>query len=411
LSKDNWKKVRLGDIIEINPVVPLTKGQEYSYILMDDVVPSRRYVNSTKKKVFTGGGARFKKGDVIFARITPCLENGKISQVKELETTEGFGSTEFFVFRNINGITDQSFVYYLAVSDLVRKPAEKSMSGASGRQRANKSTIENLKIEIPPLDIQKKIASILSAYDDLIEINTRRIKILEEMAHSIYREWFVKFRFPGHEKVKMVKSEIGMIPEGWEVYKASDCIEINPMIKVEKDKPKPFVDMTCLSETSMIVNYKEYRTGSSGTKFQNGDTLFARITPCLENGKTGFVQFLNEKEVGLGSTEFIVLRSKNLSPEIVYLLARTEDFRNNAIKSMTGASGRQRVQLECFEKYLLAKPPEALIDKFTEVVRPMFQEVYILSIENRKLRKTRDLLLPKLISGEIDVKNLNISGI
>ena len=120
----------------------------------------------------------------------------------------------------------------------------------------------------------------------------------------------------------------------------------------------------------MLITDIETRTGNSGSKFQNGDTLFARITPCLENGKTGFVQFLpNEKAVGCGSTEFIVLRSRTLTPEFVYCLARSEEFRGNAIKSMTGASGRQRVQGRCFDRFLIAEPPRTLLDRFSGIVR------------------------------------------
>lgn len=403
--KRGWKVVNLGDVVEINKR-SISKDfpfKEIEYIDISSV--GTGVLLETKHYELSKAPSRAKRlikdGDTILSTVRPNRRSFLyIKQPKENMVV----STGFAVLTPTKEINSR-FLYYLVADHKFSDYLTLNAKGAA-YPAVDTDIIKRARITLPPLEEQHKIASILSAYDDLIEINTRRIKILEEMAQSIYREWFVKFRFPGHEKVKMVKSDLGMIPEGWEVYKASDCIEINPRIKVEKDKPKPFVDMTCLSETSMIVNYKEYRTGNSGTKFQNGDTLFARITPCLENGKTGFVQFLSEKEVGLGSTEFIVLRSKNLSPEIIYLLARTEDFRNNAIKSMTGASGRQRVQLECFEKYLLAKPPEALIDKFTEVVRPMFQEVYILSIENRKLRKTRDLLLPKLISGEIDVEKL-----
>jgi len=187
---------------------------------------------------------------------------------------------------------------------------------------------EKLTLSLPPLSEQRRIASILSAYDDLIENNTRRIAILEEMARRIYEEWFVRFRFPGHEQVKMLESELGLIPEGWKVVAASDAITINPKVRVPKEGLKPFVPMGSLSENSMLISDIEEREGNSGSKFQNGDTLFARITPCLENGKTGFVQFLPaDDSVAFGSTEFIVLRSRSLCPEYVYALARSDEFR------------------------------------------------------------------------------------
>jgi len=270
--------------------------------------------------------------------------------------------------------------------------------------------IKEIQIPNPPAEIQRKIAGILSAYDRLIENNTRRIEILEEMARSLYREWFVNFRFPGHEQVQMVDSELGLIPEGWEVKKLTDAVFANPKTEVPKEGEKPFVTMKHLSNELMLIQDIEYRSGNSGAKFKNGDTLFARITPCLETGKTGYVQFLPDNEaVAFGSTEFIVLRSKTLCPEYIYFMARSIPFRENAIKSMVGASGRQRVQLACFDQFLLANPNKNLLGKFSEIASRYFRSIHLLAQKNDNLRQTRDLLLPRLISGEIDVENLDIN--
>jgi type I restriction enzyme S subunit len=216
---------------------------------------------------------------------------------------------------------------------------------AHGTKRLQTDRLLGKSVYLPPFPLQRKIAAILSAYDDLIENNTRRIRILEEMARALYREWSVHFRFPGHEKVGMVESVLGPIPAGWALRKVPEAVHINPRTPVPKDTQNPYVAMNGLSNDSMLISITEYRTGNSGAKYRNDDTLFARITPCLENGKTGFVQFLPSADaVGIGSTEFIVFRSRTLCPEFVYLLARTDAFRGNAIKSMSGASGRQRVQ-------------------------------------------------------------------
>ena len=274
------------------------------------------------------------------------------------------------------------------------------MSGASGRQRADIASVEDLEVPAPDLRTQSRIASTLSAYDDLIENNTRRIAILEEMARRVFEEWFVRFRFPGHDQVKMVESELGLIPEGWKVVAASDAMIINPKVRLPKEGLKPFVPMSSLSENSMLISDTEEREGSSGSKFRNGDTLFARISPCLENGKTGFVQFLpNGDAVAFGSTEFIVLRSRTLCPEYVYALARSDEFRGNAIKSMSGATGRQRVKEACFDSFLLAQPDTETLQRYREIVQPMFAMIRKLAMKNANLRTTRDLLLPKLISG------------
>ena len=163
------------------------------------------------------------------------------------------------------------------------------------------------------------------------------------------------------------------------------------------------MEMADLPITSMVIQQATKREGRSGSKFRNADTLFARITPCLENGKTAFVNFLEEGEVARGSTEFIVLRSRRLTPEFVYCLARTYDFRENAIKSMVGSSGRQRVKESCFEKFLVLVPSDTFLDVFTETVRPMFRQVKTLHSQNQQLRAARDLLLPRLMSGEIAV--------
>lgn len=279
-----------------------------------------------------------------------------------------------------------------------------SISAQSTRPYVGITAQRQLKIQYRELPEQRRIASILSAYDDLIENNTRRIAILEEMARCIYEEWFVRFRFPGHEGVRMVESELGLVPAGWEIVAATQAMEINPTTKVPKVGLKPFLPMSCLSDGSMLIGGPGEREGNSGSKFRNGDTLFARITPCLENGKTGFVQFLPDDEAtAFGSTEFIILRSRTLTPEFVYLLARSEPFRENAIKSMSGASGRQRVREACFDSFLLAQPNRDTLSKFESMVRPMFKLVQTLALKNINLRTTRDLLLPKLISGELDV--------
>lgn len=269
--------------------------------------------------------------------------------------------------------------------------------------------ISAFEFPLPPLPTQRKMAAILSAYDDLIENNTRRIALLEEMARALYHEWFVEFRYPDHEGTPLVESPLGPIPQGWRVTPITDAIWVDPPTKVPRDGEKPFVPMGSLSNTSMVISPIEVREGNSGSKFRNGDTLFARITPCIENGKTGFVQFLPAADsVAFGSTEFIVLRSKSLCTEYVYLLARTDEFRDNAIKSMTGATGRQRVQSSSFERFLIAHPDYRTLSVFQDLVAPAFRLVHTLSERNANLRRTRDLLLPKLVSGEVDVEGMEI---
>jgi type I restriction enzyme S subunit len=263
----------------------------------------------------------------------------------------------------------------------------------------NLGTLRNLPVPLPPLETQQAIANTLSTYDELLENNRRRMILLEESARLLYQEWFVSLRFPGHEHTSVTNG----IPAGWHRMPAPEAIDINPTTKLSDEQEHWYVEMADLPTDSMVIQNAIRRDGRSGSKFRNGDTLLARITPCLENGKTGFVNFMADGEAGRGSTEFIVLRSKRVTPEFVYCLARTYIFRENAVKSMVGSSGRQRVQESCFEKFMIWIPPHSLLNLFSEFAEPVFQQIKVLHAQNQKLRAARDLLLPRLMSGEIAV--------
>lgn len=391
-------RMPFGQFAIVQPPVLLERGAAYPFIAMEDVEPRRLAVNPGSARVWDGGGgARFENGDVLFARITPCLEHGKTVQVLNLQSGPGFGSTEFFVFRGRESVSDSRYIYYLACSELLREPAIKSMVGASGRQRAQRSVVEETLVPAPSLPIQRRIAAYLSAYDDLIENNRRRMVLLEEAARLLYHEWFVRLKFPGHERVRIKKG----LPDGWRRMPLPEAIEVNPRTPLSDADEHWYVEMADLASNSMIIQNAVMRDGRGGSKFRNGDTLLARITPCLENGKTGYVNFMAEDESGRGSTEFIVLRSKCLTPEYVYCLARDYDFRENAIKSMIGASGRQRVQESCFDKFEVCLPPALVLDLFADSTKPIFTQIHNLHAQNQKLRAARDLLLPRLMSGEI----------
>lgn len=349
------------------------------------------------------GQHKLRAGDIVYGRrgdigrraLVTARENGWLC---------GTGCLRISLSDRI--LVPQFLYYYLGHPDIVGWIYNQAIGATM--PNLNTEIIRSIPISYPSLPTQRRIAAILSAYDDLIENNARRIAILEEIARNLYREWFVHFRFPGHERVRMVDG----VPEGWEIVRATEAIEINPTTKMSREGLKPFLPMSGLSGNSMLVSEIEYREGNSGAKFKNGDTLFARITPCLENGKTGFVQFLpSDDAVAFGSTEFIVLRSRTLCPELVYLLARLDTFRDNAIKSMSGATGRQRVQEECFNTFLLAQPPKDILSRFRAQAEPLFQAIQLLAQKNANLRRTRDLLLPKLISGELDVSELEIAGV
>ncbi|WP_083326594.1 restriction endonuclease subunit S [Actinomyces sp. HMSC035G02] len=285
-----------------------------------------------------------------------------------------------------------------------------TLSGATV-DRIPVGEMPNWPILLPSLETQRAVLSVLNSIDGLIENNRRRIEVLEEMARAIYREWFVKFRFPGHQDVRLVNSELGLTPEGWDLVAASDVLLINPRIKLDKGVSHPFINMGDLSEKGMSCRPSEYRSGGSGSKFVVGDTLFSRITPCLQNGKTGLVQTLGDSEVGRGSTEFIVLRGRLVGSAYTYCLARNEHFRAYAEASMSGASGRQRVRNECFDSYMIAVPPRELAQQFEQASQPMFAQIRILTDETLTLVRLRDRLLPKLVTGQIDVSGLDLEAV
>ena len=233
--------------------------------------------------------------------------------------------------------------------------------------------LAKVEVMVPPLGVQRHITSILSAYDDLIENNRRRIQLLEQAARLLYKEWFVRLRFPGYEDVKVKDG----VPEGWKKKTVPEIIETNPKEVVPKNVVIRYIPMAGLSTSAMTVdlNDSEMRARSTSVRFRNGDTLFARITPCLENGKTGFVNFLRDNEIACGSTEFIILRGRSVSPYFTYCLARTYDFREAAIKSMVGSSGRQRVQPSCFDDFVIVRPSRFIRDKFDNICEPLFTQI------------------------------------
>jgi type I restriction enzyme S subunit len=383
-----WRQLKWGDLAFL----------EYGKALRGYQAVKAKYpVYGTNGLIGWHYTALYKKPGIIIGR------KGAYRGV-HLSKTPFFVIDTAFYLKLFSDDVDLNWAYYQLINFDINK-----IDSGSAIPSTSREAFYQIPVSLPPLPTQRKIAAILSAYDDLIENNTRRIAILEEMAQLLYREWFVHFRFPGYEKIRMVESPLGMIPEGWEMVKVSSAIYIDPQTRLTKEGEKPFVPMGSLSNSSMLIDNIENRTGNSGSKFKNGDTLFARITPCIENGKTGYVQFLpSDEAVAIGSTEFIVLRSRTLCPEYVYLMARSNEFRDTAIKSMSGATGRQRVQTACFDKFLIAQPDLEVLANFSTLISPFFQSIFVLAQKNTNLRRTRDLLLPKLISGEIDVEGLEI---
>jgi type I restriction enzyme S subunit len=309
---------------------------------------------------------------------------------------------------------------YLTHPDV--KPYIESFNAGGSRRAVTKGHIESFRIPLPPLQVQRAIAHILGTLDDKIELNRRMNETLEAMARALFKSWFVDFdpvrakaegRDPGIPKpladlfpARLVDSELGEVPEDWEVARLPEAIDVNPTRALRKGVAAPYLDMANMPTHGHSAADVVDREFGSGMRFINGDTLVARITPCLENGKTAFVNFLQDGQVGWGSTEYIVLRPKEPLPEeYAYCLARSAEFREFAIQSMTGSSGRQRVPAESLAHFQVAVPPRPVAEAFGRVVKPIFARASAAVRESRTLAAMRDALLPKLISGELRVKD------
>ncbi len=409
-SKPMKNTIRFGDFVEVNPSIRLERGKEYPYVEMADVTPGNAFVYPLKKRAYKGGGSRFQSGDTLFARITPCLENGKIVRSKHTKNEPCFGSTEFFIFRGKPNISDATYVLYLALSPIIRDPAVKSMTGASGRQRAILSTVEDIHVPAYSLATQRKIAAILSTYDDLIENNTRRIKILENMAQTLYREWFVHFRFPGHENVRMVESPLGPIPQGWKILKYSDIVDLSRKgINPTKFPDETFAHFSIPAFDSGQMPSLEEGSSIRSTKYLIAEecVLVSKLNPRIPRV---WFPFLDTEHRAITSTEFLALKPKT-PVNCVFLLnlCRSLEFSAELAVRVSGTSGsHQRVKPNDFLGMSVLIPTELLLNRFCEKVTPMIDICHTLRLKNANLRQTRDLLLPKLISGEIDVSELDI---
>lgn len=267
--------------------------------------------------------------------------------------------------------------------------------------------------------MRAKVGEIVAALNERITLLRETNTTLEAIAQALFKSWFVDFD-PVHARARgeqpaglapevaalfpdsFEESALGMIPRGWSLSPLSEAYEINPTRKLKKGEMAPYLDMASVATSGHTVAEVADREMGSGTKFINGDTLLARITPCLENGKTAFVDFLAQEQTGWGSTEFVVLRPKAPLPTYHgYLLARHPAFREHAIQSMSGTSGRQRVQNDVLGRYLVTVPSEKVAMAFNDVISSLQQK----STENHRQAQTlanlRDTLLPRLISGQL----------
>ena len=371
---------------KLSQLITIKNGKDYKHLEEGDV------------PVFGSGGYMCSVSSYLYDKVSILLpRKGTLSNIQYFNNGK-FWTVDTCFYSIINGSLCNPYYLYRHLRSLDLSGYDTGASIPSMTQK----TYNGIKVMLPSLPAQHRIASILSAYDNLIENNNKRIRLLEQMAENLYKEWFVRFRFPGHEKAEFENG----LPKGWKYKRADEVILFNPTLKVGKQTGYAIIPMEALSTSSMVLDSDcfEIKETISGRRSQNGDTLFAKITPCLENGKIGFVMGLPEGEVFGGSTEFIVLRSKTLSPYYVYCTARSYHFRQTAILSMNGADGRQRVDEDKLKSYKVVQPAKEDLEKFDRIVSPYFKQILHLTQENQSLSRQRDLLLPRLMSGKLEVK-------
>jgi type I restriction enzyme S subunit len=355
------------------------------------------------------------RGDLLYSREGTYF--GIAAEVPEL--TRVCLGQRMVLIRPKTDILDFRFLRYWLNSPIMASHIHGYRDG-SVAERLNLPTIRALPIVVPPLQEQRAISHILGTLDDKIELNRRMNESLEAMARALFKSWFADFdpvraktegRNPGLPKPladlfpdSFEDSELGEIPKGWRLASLPDVIDVNPTRALRKGVEAPYLDMANMPTRGHSPDEVVDRAFGSGMRFMNGDTLVARITPCLENGKTAFVDFLETGEVGWGSTEYIVLRPKPPLPdEFAYCLARSTEFRDFAIQRMTGSSGRQRVPAESLSHFRVVIAPKPVAECFGQLIKPLFARSSAASKNGHTLAALRDTLLPKLISGEVRV--------
>lgn len=383
--KYEWTKKKLSDIADFNPRETIKKGAIAKKIPMDVLRPFYRDIPYYVEECFSGG-TKFRNGDTIMARITPCLENGKTAQVSILNDGEvGFGSTEYIVFRAKEGIADKDYLYYLVCSPEVREPAIKSMVGSSGRQRVQTDVVKNLEIDVPPLVEQEKIGSFLKALDDKIALNDRINKNLEQQAQAIYQQMFIDNA--SSDWTEGTLSDIADITMGQSPSGSSYNEDGNgtiffqgraefgfrfPTVRLYTTEAKR---MACANDTLMSV------------RAPVGDLNVAHTDCCIGRG-------------------LATIHSKNNHQSFVlytmFSLKKQLDVFNGE-GTVFGSINRNSLN----EMHLLI-PSSEKIDEFEALVAPMDAAIRNNYDEICRLEQLRDSLLSKLMSGELDVSGIDL---
>lgn len=447
------------DIVDFNPSRPLSKGKEFPFIDMASLPVNGRDINEVSNKVFNGGGAKFKNGDTLFARITPCLENGKTAKVENLPVgCIAHGSTEFIVL-SAKSKDDEDFVYYLARLPDFRSYAISRMEGTSGRQRVSWQALAEFNLRLPEKGKRKKIGKILKSLDDKIHLNNQINQTLESIAQAIFKSWFIDFE-PVRAKIaakqegkdperaamcaisgkseaeleqmaaddfaelqataalfpdELVESELGDVPRGWLKTDLSILADLNVQSWTKKNCPEKvtYVDLSN-TKWGVIQQTEEFIFENAPSRARRvlkiGDTIVGTVRPA--NGSYAFIQ----RENLTGSTGFAVLSPKHKNyAEYIYIVATDkENIKRLAHLADGGAYPAVSYDTVLTTPCILpieTKDRDRILGLFHQNVNELYNLLAAKTRENEYLVDTRDSLLPKLLSGELDVSGLQGEGI
>ena len=383
------RKVVLGDVVKINPAMKVAKGQLVKFISMDKLDPFTKTPNGYEKKKFSSG-TKFANGDTLLARITPCLENGKTAFVDFLDDSEvAAGSTEFVILRNIKGLTDPAYIYYLSISPAFRDYAIKSMVGTSGRQRVQNDVLAKMELSLPPLYQQKKIADILSSLDEKIELNRRMNETLEQLGQALFRHYFVD------------NSEV----DSWESGEVSDVVRIYSGFAFKSkdfdiDGRYGLVTIKNVQDGSFIKDCTDHLSEPLPDKtpehvhLKSGDIILSLTgnvgRVCAVVGRD---YLLNQRVAKLASAE---------SQAYVYFLFRSKTMKDRMVGISKGTAQKNLSPIET-GKLKIKIPPTNIMSQFEESAMDLLDMIVSNNEQIQTLISLRDSLLPKLISGEIEV--------
>lgn len=380
-------KYRLSDIAEFNPRESIKKGSVAKKIAMDKLQPFCRDIPEYEYATFSGG-TKFRNGDTIMARITPCLENGKTAKVNILDDGEvGFGSTEYIVFRAKENLADEDYLYYLVCSPLVRDPAIKSMVGSSGRQRVQTDVVQNLEIDIPDLDTQKKIGGILRTFDNKIALNNAINENLFQQAQALY-----KYRF-----VDMQPFD-GVMPNDWHLGTVSEIIELHDSKRIplsSRERANLAKIYPYYGATSMMDYVDRYL-------FDGIYLLLGEDGTVVDSKGFPILQYV-EGKFWVNNHAHVITGKNGFSVELLYLL-----FSVTSVQSIVTGAVQPKISQTNLNKVPVIVPSEDELKTFDATVQSIFAQIRNLRAENDRLAITRDTLLPRLMSGEIDVSGIHL---